>query len=137
MKSLKRFKFLSATLALLAAVHLTAFAQLGGDQAAPGLNAAMLQLFGNNSNFIAHTEARVFDKGGNEIASMPMIFERYGRSIRVELNMAQVKSRDMSPEFADQMKKLGMDQMITIMLPDKKTVLTIYPGLKSYAQSPM
>lgn len=119
------------------AAQFTAFAQVAGDKAAPGLNTAMLQLFGNNSNFIAHTEAHVSDKSGQEVASMPMTFERYGKNIRVEINMSHVKSRDMSPEFAAQMKQMGMDQMVTVMMPDQKTVLTIYPGLKSYAQTAM
>ncbi len=68
---------------------------------------------------------------------MVMGFEMLAGKMRVDINMAEVKSKEMSPELAAMMKQMGMDQMTTILLPDKKTVLSIYPGLKSYAETPM
>jgi hypothetical protein len=40
----------------------------------------------------------------------------------------------MPPHAADQMKAMGMDQMISISRKDTKTTYLIYPGLNSYAQ---
>ena len=101
------------------------------------MNASMSKWFGSNTNFISKVEARVLDKNQQEVTSMLMGFEMLGGRVRVDINMAQVKSREMSPDFAATMKQMGMDQMITVLLPDKKLILSIYPGLKSYAESAM
>ena len=115
-----------------------AFAQApGGDKAAGGMNPSMTRFFGGNTNFIAKAEVHVLDKNQHETTSMNMGFEMLGSKIRVDINMAEVKSKEMSPEFATTMKQMGMDQMITIELPEKKSIITIYPGLKSYTESPM
>jgi hypothetical protein len=137
LKNVKSVSVLPVIFALLMSSPGAALAQAGGGKGAPGLNSAMPKLFGSNTNFIAKVDARVYDKNHQETTSMPMGFEMLGDRIRVEINMTQVKSREMSPDFANQMKQMGMDQMTTILLPDKKVVLTIYPGLKSYAETPM
>jgi hypothetical protein len=140
MKSLKNVKSVSVLpviLALLMSSHCAAFAQAAANKGTPGLNSAMPKLFGSNTNFIARVDAHVYDKNHQETTSMPMGFEMLGDRIRVEINMTQVKSREMSPDFANTMKQMGMDQMTTILLPDKKIVLTIYPSLKAYAQTTM
>lgn len=138
MKLLKNWKSLSVFAVVLGVLsHCAAFAQTAGDKSTPGLNSAMPKLFGSNTNFIARVETHVYDKNHQETTTMPMGFEMLGDRIRVDINMTQVKSREMSPDFANTMKQMGMDQMTTILLPAKKVVLTIYPGLKSYAQTPM
>src|SRR5579884_512999 len=115
MKSLKfcsSFSVFAVTVAVFMAANSDAFAQ-AADKGAPGLNAAMPKLFGKNTNFIAKVEAHVFDKNHQETTTMPMGFMMLGDRIRVDINMTQVKSREMSPEFASQMKQMGMDQMTT------------------------
>jgi hypothetical protein len=139
MKSFAIISRLSAVclVALLCNSH-PAFAQIpGGNGGSAGMNAAMVRLFGSNTNFIARAEARVVDKNQQETTSMLMGFEMLAGKIRVDINMADVKSKEMSPEFAATMKQMGMDQMSTILLPDQKVIISIYPGLKSYAESPM
>lgn len=140
MKSLKNVKVLSVlpvVLGILIGIDCAAFGQTAADKTAPGLNSAMPKLFGDNTNFIARVDTHVYDKNNKETTSMPMGFEMLGERIRVDINMTQVKSSVMSPDFATTLKQMGMDQMTTIMLPDKKVVLTIYPGLKSYAETAM
>lgn len=109
----------------------------GGAGGAAGMNASMVRLFGSNTNFIAKAEARVVDKKQQETTSMLMGFEMLAGKIRVDVNMADVKSREMPPEFVATMTKMGMGEMTTILLPDQKVIISIYPGLKSYAESPM
>jgi hypothetical protein len=142
MKSLNLEKFLFVPLALFAALLFVmpgvGRAQLpGGDKSAAGMNSAMVKLFGNNTNFVSKAEAHVLDKKGQELTMMPMSFAMLGARIRVGLNLTDVKSREVSPDFIASMKQMGMDQMITILLPDKKLIRSIYPGLKAYAETPM
>lgn len=139
MKSFNFVKSLSLAGICLAALILPAavFAQAPGGQAAGGMNPSMTRFFGTNTNFVAKAEVHVLDKSGQETTSMSMGFEMLGSKIRVDINMAEVKSKEMSPEFAATMKQIGMDQMTTIELPEDKSIITVYPGLKSFTKSPM
>ncbi len=115
-----------------------ALAQLpAADKTAAGMNAAMIRFFGSNTNFISKAEVRVLDKNQQETTSMTMGFQMLAGKMRVDVNMAQLKSKELSPEVIATMKGMGMDQMSTILLPDTKQIITIYPGLKAYAATPM
>ena len=125
-------------LAVLFFSQLAVLAQGAGDsKGTPGMNAAMSKWFGGNTNFIAKVEAHVLDKNQQETTTMPMSFEMLGNRIRVDINWGQIKSRELSPEYVTTMKQVGLDQMVNVLLPDKKLILTIYPSLKSYAQTAM
>jgi hypothetical protein len=50
--------------------------------------------------------------------------------------MSDMQGQAIPAEAAAMMKQAGMDQMITIVRPDKKTTVISYPGLKSYAEMP-
>jgi hypothetical protein len=56
---------------------------------------------------------------------------------RFEMNMAEMKGAQMPPEAMAQMKSMGMDQMVTLSLPDKKLIYMIYPNLKAYVEMPI
>jgi len=109
----------------------------GSDKSTTGMTSAMIKFFGAHTNFIAKADLRVLDKNQQETTLMPIGFQLLGNRMRMDVDMAEVKSKDISPEFAATMKSMGMDQMTTIMLPDKQTVISIYPSLKSYAETPM
>ncbi len=133
--------FNQVAVALLAAawlLPLTVSAQIpGADKGTGTINAAMMKLFGANTNFIAKTEAHVYDKNHKETTALPMGFEMLAGNIRVEINLSLIKSKELSAEVASQMKQLGMDQLTTVQLIDKKVNLQIYPGLKSYVELAM
>lgn len=109
----------------------------GGDKGPPGMDASLSKWFANNTNFIAKVDVRVLDKKQQETTSMPMNFEMLGSRVRVEMNWTQVKTKDLSPDFPATMKKMGLDEMTTVLLPDKKLILSIFPGVKSYSESAM
>jgi hypothetical protein len=56
---------------------------------------------------------------------------------RFEMNMAEIKGSAMPPGAAEQMKAMGMDQMVSISRPDKNVMYIIYPGMQSYLENPM
>jgi hypothetical protein len=143
---MKSFRSISSRLAAplaLAALLLPQFrvsAQIPGGangNANAVMNAVILRLFGSNTNFIARLDIRVLDKNQKETGSIPLGFERLGDKVRYDVNMAQVKSREMSPQFATTLKEMGLDQMEAIRLPERKMIVSVYPVLKAYAETPM
>ena len=56
---------------------------------------------------------------------------------RVEMDMTLVKSKQLSPQAAAQMKQMGMDKLIVIGRPDKKVSYMVYPGLQAYVETPI
>jgi hypothetical protein len=125
-------------LATAVLVSQSAFGQIpGGEKGSGGLNAAMIRIFGAHTNFISKVDVRVLNKNQQETSTLPMGLEMLSGKIRVEINLNQIKSKELSAEAVTQMKQLGMDQLITVQVNDKKLNLFIYPNLKSYAETPM
>jgi hypothetical protein len=105
--------------------------------AQPGMNAAMTKLFGNITGFSAKASVRMLDKESKETMSMGMNFALLEGKIRLEVDMTQIKSKDLTPEMITPLKQMGMDKMISIVRPDKKATLVIYPALQAYAEIPL
>lgn len=136
MKSNLRFWIVLGTLTL--AAHAT-FAQsppaMGGG---PGWNLALNRLFGSVNAFSADTELRMLTAGGQELLRFTGIrFSFLDESVRVEIDMNGLKSTQMPPGAIESMKRMGMDQMVNVMLPQKKSFLMIYPGLEAYVEMPI
>lgn len=131
---MKTFRFSLVAAALVAGG--SAFAQVpGGGQA--GVNAAMLQLFGEVTAFSASTDVQMLDKKQKETMSTTMEFALLNGAMRIEMEMSKMKSKELPAETLGQFKTLGMDKMVTIVRPDKKEALLIYPALQSYVLMPM
>ena len=112
----------------------SAFAQLGTPQT--GVNAAMLQMFGDTKAFTAKAEARILDKDQKEVSSLPLTMALRDGKLRAEMDLSEVKYGAIPPEASAMMKQAGMDKMISVVRPDKKATIISYPGLKSYAEVP-
>lgn len=124
--------------AILCLGLLPAYSQPGGPPGGggPQLGGPISKLFGDNQNFSAAMEMNVTDKDGKHISMPGKISYATGKS-RFELNLTDIKGGNMPPNAAAQMKSMGLDEMVTIALPDTKTVYLIYPGLQSYVEMPM
>src|SRR5678815_5362342 len=125
---MKTFGFLLFTAVLLGGF--SAPAQVpGGSQ--PGVNAVLLQLFGNATAFSAKIDVRMLDERQKESMSTAMDFALLNGNMRIELEMSKMKSKELPAETIGQFKTLGMDKMVTIVRPDKKEALLVYPALQS------
>lgn len=129
-------KHFRLALAVLVACTLPALAQMGG-QSTPGLNAALTKLFGSTTAFSAKCEVSVLDKNQKEKMSMPMDYRLLDGKLRVEVDMTAMKGAGMKPEQAAMMKQMGMDRIISLVLPDKKTMNIIYPAMQAYVTMPL
>lgn len=125
-------KKLFAVLVLLALVC-PAPAQLGGSST-PGLNAAMIKMFGETKAFSAQAEARILDKELKEISILPMTVALREGKLRAEMDLSELKGGQIPAEAAAMLKGSGMDRMVTLILPEKKLTVIMYPGLNSYAE---
>lgn len=112
-------------------------AQLPGGGAPAGLSTAMIKLFGNITAFSARADVQVLDKDGKEITSAPMDFALLDEKVRVKIDLAQMKNKDMPEGAAATLKQMGMAQVISIIRPDQKLIYLIYPEQKCFTTMPM
>jgi len=132
-------KKLILSVALLAGLVLSApssHAQGGGPPA--GFNKTLMKIFGKNNAFSATADIKVSDaKSNTETANILMKMAYLEGKVRADVDMANMKSAQLPAEAVAQMKQMGMDKMSTIVLPETKKMLLIYPGLNGYAEMPM
>ena len=107
----------------------------GGGQS--GVNAAMLKLFSDISGFTSKAEARLTDKGTKEVTTMTMGFSMLERKVRLDLDMTQIKSKQVTKESVAALKTSGLDRLATVVRPDRKIALIIYPSIAGYVELPM
>jgi len=102
-----------------------------------GMNAVLIKFFGSNTAFIARSEVQVLDKDRKETMSVTMNVAMLDGKMRSEVDMTQMKSAVLPPDAAANLKKMGMDRVVSIMRSDKKTMYLIYPSLQSYVNMPL
>lgn len=122
---------------ILAASAFGALAQIGGPAGPAGLTAAITKLFGDNRAFSAKAEVQLLDGEQKEIAVMPMDFSLLDSSIRVEMDLAQVKNQQMPPGTIESLKQMGMAHVISIINPGKTNALVLYPDQKLLLRVPL
>ena len=106
-----------------------------GGPPGPRFGGDMAKIFGENSTFSADLEFTLVSGPGNDGMTMPGKLAYLDGKSRFEMDMAQMKSKQMPP--VDRMKQMGMDKMLVIGRPDKKVTYLVYSGLQSYLESPI
>jgi hypothetical protein len=106
----------------------------GGAGGPPQFSGAMTKLFGENKAFTANAEMDI--KTPNGAMTMPGKLAFLDGKSRFEMDATKMKGAQIPPQAAEQMKQMGMAEMISISRPDKKENYIVYPGLKSYAAVP-
>ncbi len=132
---------LRAFLAVLVTLGLVHFASaqpggMGGMGAGPGgpnFGGSMSKLFGENKTFSAELEIEAKDGRAGDTTIPGQLFFHDGKS-RFEMDVTKMKGNHMPPAAMEQMKAMGMDSVVVISRPDKKTSYMIYPGLKAYVE---
>ena len=108
-------KTLLRTLVLCLLVS-SAAAQGGGKS--PGINAAMLKMFGDTKAFTTQAEARMLDKNQKEISALPMTLALRDGKMRADMDLSSLKGGAIPAEAAGMLKQSGMDRMSTLQKPD-------------------
>ncbi|MGC3959823.1 MAG: hypothetical protein QM813_18425 [Verrucomicrobiota bacterium] len=121
--------------AIYFAITLSALAQLGGP-ASTGVSASLIRLFGTNNAFTAQAEVQVLDKNSKELISTPMSFALTDGRIRVEVDVNRMRNK-MEPDALAKVKPLGMDNVVSIIRPEQKAALIVFPKLSAFVKLDM
>jgi hypothetical protein len=113
-----------------------AYAQLP-DANKAGLNAAVLKLFSDVGGFTSKAEVRLQEKGSADALTMTAGFTMVEGKVRMDLDMATLQSKQMPPETLAGFKAVGLDKFATVLRPDRKATLLIYPAVQCYVEMPM
>ncbi len=101
------------------------------------MSAALTRLFGDVKAFTAKADIQVLDEAQKEKVSLPMDFALLDSSVRVEMDLTQMKNKDMPPGAAESLKQMGIAHIVSVIRPEKKAVFVIYPNQKSVLTMPM
>lgn len=136
MKTKLRSLFVAVLGLGLLASHAQPGGGMGGGPGGPNFGGSMSKLFGDNKTFTATMEIQAKEgRAGDTTIPGKLSFDD-GKS-RFEMDMTKMKNSKMPPEALEQMKAMGMDSVVVISRPDKKSSYMIYPGLKAYAEMPL
>ena len=102
-----------------------------------GINTAFMKLFGDVSAFSARLEIQVLDHSQKEWVRMPVDFATLDTKVRMDINIEQATSQDFPAGTIAAMKQAGMERIVSISRPDKKTTFILYPGKKTYLSKPL
>jgi hypothetical protein len=122
--------FLALALALTAS-RAAAQPAFGGGGSLPAIGPMLSKLFGDKAAFTAKGDMKILDQAGQESVSLPVSFAVADGKIRTEVDMARMSGAQLPPE-ASMMKQLNLGLIVSVVRPDKKQVILIYPNLKGY-----
>jgi hypothetical protein len=136
------FQAATAALALLLSAVLPGAAQLpsfnlGGEDSLGADFATMARLFGKHTGFTARSEVRMYDKDQKESLSATMNFAFLENKTRIEIDAARMKNKALPAGIADQLKQMGLDQVVMIIRPDRQSIYVVYPRLEACLTVPL
>ncbi|MEI7731326.1 MAG: DUF4412 domain-containing protein [Verrucomicrobiota bacterium] len=124
---------------------ISAHAQFGAGGGNPGMGApqgpkfdgTMAQFFGEHTAFSASLQMEIKAADKAEPLRMPGKLDFDQGKTRWEMDMAEMKTAQVTPETAAMLKNMGLSRISLITLPGKKTTLMVYPDKKAYVEMPM
>lgn len=125
--------------ALFVLKSFAAFAQVGGGMGnLPGaeFGVVLARFLGEHTAFTASVNLGTKSEQGS-VLLIPAKLAYLGGQARFEIDVSKVEGGRMSPLVAEQIKAVGMAEVVMIARPDKKVSYVQYPGLKAYAETPM
>jgi hypothetical protein len=132
---MRRVSFWWLLLAVLFAGGFPARAQFGGP-GSTGVSASLIRLFGTNNTFTAQAEVQVLDVKNKELIGTPMSFALADNKIRVEVDLNRMRNR-MEPDALAKVKPLGMDSVVSIIRPEQKAAVIVFPKLSAFVKLDM
>jgi hypothetical protein len=131
-------KYLTILIATILCLGLaSASAQFGfGGQLLHSDASNLEKLLGNNQTFSSIIEIQ-FTPNTNDTITVPGKIAFDSGKIRFEVNLLEAKGLPIPPDAVMQMKSMGLDRMIVLVLADQNPAYLIYPGLNSYVKSPL
>jgi hypothetical protein len=101
------------------------------------INTAFVKLFGTVGAFTAKADTQVLDAYQQQKVRLLMDFAVSEGKVRMEISLAQMQSKDLTPSKVAELKESGMERIISLFRPDKKVTYIVYPGIQSYVIIPL
>ena len=135
-------KFLRCILAAVIVLASVASEDAARAQAVPGLmstgaDAVLTRLFGENKAFTADAVLKVYDPDEQEILGTTMGFAVRDEKLRMDVDISRLKSRELPAGIAGSLRQIGMEKVVSLVLPEKRASYLIYPGLQAVLKVPM
>ena len=96
--------------------------------------AALAKFLSTNATFTASAKAVRQGKRPRDTQTVVMAFAVSGGKMRNEMDMTKMSG--ISAGDAEGMKRMGMDKMVVLSLPEKQGAYLVFPNLKSYCDMP-
>jgi hypothetical protein len=68
---------------------------------------------------------------------MTVDFAMLDGKVRLDVDLSTIKSKQLPAETMASFKAAGLDKLATVVRPDRKSALLIYPGVQGYVEVPM
>jgi hypothetical protein len=102
-----------------------------------GLTAATLKLFGDFPAFTCRSDVRLQEKPSRAMTTLTLDFGMLDGKVRMDLDMSTVKSAQIPQQMIASLKAAGLTRVVTVLLPERRKALVIYPGASAYAEIPL
>ena len=124
---------LAAVITLLSATCL--HAQGMGKLEQPKLGTEVYAMMLGDVAFSATCQMSINDTTSGRAMEVDVPYAVRDGKVRIEFDMAQLAGQSQSPQAAAQMKKMGMDRVISVHDSRSGKTLVVYPGLKGYVET--
>jgi hypothetical protein len=102
-----------------------------------GVDAALTRLLGENRAFSADALLTVYNSGGEEILAGTMGFAVRDERVRLDVDVSKLRTKHLPAGLTASLKQVGMEQVVSLILPEQESSYLIYPGLESILRIPM
>ncbi|HEY3856116.1 MAG TPA: hypothetical protein VGO67_17130 [Verrucomicrobiae bacterium] len=111
-------------------------AQMGGAMVqGPQFTGPMAKLFGDHQAFSATLAFQTEGGASGKSLTMGGSMAYLNGVTRFEMDMTKMQGANIKPQAMAQMKRMGMDKIIVVSIPEKKVTRMMYPSMNAYVES--
>ena len=93
----------------------------------------LAKFFGKNQAFSATALISMKGSKVGQVSEIPVAYAMLAGKVRTEMDLTKMGGT-MPAEALAHLKQMGMDRLVNLAIPEKKTIYLIYPGLKAYCE---
>jgi len=92
---------------------------------------------GSHEAFTATADMKVSGKGKKGDTKLSSKSAYLAGKMRTEMDLTKIQSAELPADAVAQMKQMGMDITVSILRPDLKKMLLVYPSMNAYVEMPL
>ncbi len=102
-----------------------------------GFNAAVAELFRGIPAFTANVDSMMTNRADKTRVTVPMKMLKSRERFRIEVDLVKMKGNSFALQGLAGMQNIGMSRMHSLVLPNEKGMLILFPDLNSYTRVPL